>query len=437
MKTTRIATLVMAALLLAAMTAAPAKAANVSFDFFYSNLSPHGSWMVSSSYGNVWQPRVYNTDWNPYYDGHWVYTDCGWTWASDYAWGGVPYHYGTWVRDARLGWVWVPGYVWGPSWVVFRSDADYIGWAPVPPSFSVGMSFGAVSVDPSFYVFVPSRSFVSPQVRTVIVPRTETNVIINRTKIVNNNITIQNNVVVNRGPDIRVVERESGRRIEQVPIERVRNAAPSGGTITRDDIRVDEQSVRGRKVAEPVREPIEQARAREGRNTSAQNDQPRGDRQNGDRHGRERQNAETTTVQPQTPQQRPDHVAGVHHRRSPNRPAETSTDPGRTQPQPMTPNPRPPEPRVHRRPVQVNPQTPQEPPRGRPERPLPPQPQPQPPRVKPQEPPLDPNTSNVQQPSSVNPKQKGKPAPKGNRPPEKGHTEKPNNEKSNQTGNEQ
>src|SRR5262245_43133468 len=281
MTTSRIAVLVMAGLLLATAAATPAKAA-VSFDFFYSNLSPHGSWMVSGSYGNVWQPRVYAAGWNPYYDGHWVYTDVGWTWVSDYAWGGIPYHYGTWVADPVLGWVWVPGYVWGPSWVVFRSGPDYVGWAPVPPSFSIGMSFSSVAVAPSSYVFVPANAFVGERVRTVIVPQYQTRVIVNKTRIVKNNITIKNNMVVNRGPDVRVIERESGRSVRQTPIERVRNVAPSG-SFSRDEVRVDESRVRGRRVAEPVKEPLEQARARAGKggtNDEAQGGRGRRDRNN-------------------------------------------------------------------------------------------------------------------------------------------------------------
>ena len=75
----------------------------VSFDLFYSNLSPHGTWLVSAEYGRVWQPREYDRDWNPYYDGRWVYSDYGWTWVSDYSWGAIPYHYGTWYADARYG----------------------------------------------------------------------------------------------------------------------------------------------------------------------------------------------------------------------------------------------------------------------------------------------------------------------------------------------
>ena len=102
------------------------KAAEVSFGFFYSNLQPHGSWVVSANYGQVWLPHAHGPGWNPYYDGHWVYTELGWTWVSDYPWGAIPYHYGTWTVDPVLGWIWVPGYVWAPSWVVFCSGPGYI-----------------------------------------------------------------------------------------------------------------------------------------------------------------------------------------------------------------------------------------------------------------------------------------------------------------------
>src|SRR5947208_3555638 len=106
----RIARLCLLALLVAGFVTIPAPSradVGISFDFFYSDLSPHGSWLVSGSYGRVWQPAVYRAGWNPYYDGHWVYTDVGWAWLSDYEWGAVPYHYGTWVLDMDLGWVWV------------------------------------------------------------------------------------------------------------------------------------------------------------------------------------------------------------------------------------------------------------------------------------------------------------------------------------------
>ena len=244
----------------------PSARAEVSFSVFYSNLSPYGSWHVSGQYGRVWQPGVYASGWNPYYDGHWVYTDLGWTWVSDYEWGAIPYHYGTWVADPDFGWVWVPGYVWAPSWVVFRTGPDYIGWAPVSPGFSVGVSASFGGPAPGSFVFVSAGNFLAPRVRTCIVPQSRTTVIINNTRIVNN-IVVENNVVVNRGPDRQLIERASGHRLREVPIEHVSRVA-LGPRVTRDQLSVDPQRVRhGLRVAEPVsaRSPLPNARPREAR----------------------------------------------------------------------------------------------------------------------------------------------------------------------------
>lgn len=241
-------------LLAGVLSPAPARAdLDVSFGFFYSNLSPHGSWLVSTQYGRVWQPEVYVGGWNPYYDGHWVYTDLGWSWVSDYGWGAIPYHYGTWAFDPVFGWVWVPGYVWAPAWVVFRTGPDYIGWAPVSPRFSIGIStsFGAPSADA--FVFVSAGNFVAPRIRTVRVPRARTTVVFNRTRVVNN-LVVENNIVVNRGPDVRTIERASGKKVRAVSIENVRGVAPRG-RVTKDDLRFDRRrNAGGVRAAEPVSE---------------------------------------------------------------------------------------------------------------------------------------------------------------------------------------
>jgi len=250
MKYVKPALLAVAALVLAGVLAQPAQA-ELSFDLAYSNLNDHGSWLVSAQYGRVWQPREYNRGWNPYYDGHWVETDLGWTWVSDYEWGSVPYHYGTWVDDASTGWVWIPGDVWAPSWVVFRTTPDYIGWSPVPPGFSVGVSveFGA----PSSFVFVSSRDFLAPRLRTAIIPSNQTNVFINNTTVVNN-ISIQNNVVINRGPDVRVIERATGQTVRQQPIEQVARVAPFDH-VSRAQLAVTpERMKQGVRAAQPVPE---------------------------------------------------------------------------------------------------------------------------------------------------------------------------------------
>jgi hypothetical protein len=244
----RAALLAAAAVVLAVILAQPARA-DVSFDVAYSNLSQHGSWLVSAQYGHVWQPREYNRGWSPYSDGHWVYTDMGWTWVSDYPWGAIPYHYGTWVADPDAGWVWIPGSVWAPSWVVFRTDSDYIGWAPVPPGFSVGMSIDMGGL--SNFVFVSSRDFLSPRLRPSIIPMDRARLFSNNTTVVNN-IVVQNNVVINRGPDFRIVERATGRTIREERIENVARVAPFDH-VTRAQLAVAPERVRqGLRVAEPV-----------------------------------------------------------------------------------------------------------------------------------------------------------------------------------------
>ncbi|HWY29585.1 MAG TPA: DUF6600 domain-containing protein, partial [Candidatus Acidoferrum sp.] len=68
-----------------------------SMDYFQAQLAPYGNWVNVAGYGQCWQPAI-NPGWRPYYDGgHWVYTDSGWYWQSDYPWGDIPFHYGRWI----------------------------------------------------------------------------------------------------------------------------------------------------------------------------------------------------------------------------------------------------------------------------------------------------------------------------------------------------
>src|SRR5207247_10094566 len=56
----------------------------ISFSFFHNTLSSYGSWVNTGNYGSCWRPSGIASNWQPYYtDGHWVYTDYGWTWVSD------------------------------------------------------------------------------------------------------------------------------------------------------------------------------------------------------------------------------------------------------------------------------------------------------------------------------------------------------------------
>jgi len=135
-------------------------AQELSFQAFYSSLSPYGEWMNVGDYGMCWRPVGVPIGWRPYADGHWIWTEYGWTWVSDYDWGWAPFHYGRWTFDSEYGWVWVPGYVWAPAWVEWRWGGGYAGWAPMPPGFHYRVD---VVVGPDFHdygVGIASWNFI-------------------------------------------------------------------------------------------------------------------------------------------------------------------------------------------------------------------------------------------------------------------------------------
>ncbi len=155
---------------------APAPAENVpisvapapSLDSYQAQLAPYGNWIQVPGYGLCWQPAVAMTDlsWRPYFNqGHWIYTDAGWSWQSDYAWGNIVFHYGRWCHVAAH-WVWVPGYDYAPAWVCWRETDGYCGWAPLPPAATyqvgIGLLFnGHVAVDVDFGLDMDAFTFVA------------------------------------------------------------------------------------------------------------------------------------------------------------------------------------------------------------------------------------------------------------------------------------
>ncbi len=155
------------------------------YSVFYDSLAPYGTWVDLQDYGPCWQPTiaVINPDWAPYFDGgHWNYTDCGWYWLSDYTWGWAPFHYGRWFWHHRLGWCWRPDRFWGPSWVAWRYNDDYCGWAPLPPAAvfrpGFGLTFGGHGVGVNFtfglgaarFSFVAWDHFYGHDLRSDAVP---------------------------------------------------------------------------------------------------------------------------------------------------------------------------------------------------------------------------------------------------------------------------
>jgi len=106
------------------------------YQTFYDQLSAYGSWVNYPGYGYCWVPNqsIVGPDFSPYMtNGNWVYSDLGWTWASDFAWGWGPFHYGRWFDDDYYGWIWEPGYDWAPAWVIWGDYGGYYGWACIGP----------------------------------------------------------------------------------------------------------------------------------------------------------------------------------------------------------------------------------------------------------------------------------------------------------------
>ncbi len=95
---------------------------------FFDRLAPYGTWYDDAVYGYVFAPA--DPYYTPYSNGFWKYTQFGWTWISNDAFGWATDHYGRWVWRNR--WVWKPDTQWGPAWVQWREgDNGYIGWAPL------------------------------------------------------------------------------------------------------------------------------------------------------------------------------------------------------------------------------------------------------------------------------------------------------------------
>ena len=209
----------------AGISVGPSGRASVDLGFFYDNLASYGNWIQRPSYGWVWTPRTVDTGWRPYQDGHWVWTDQGWTWISDEPYGWATYHYGRWYEDPELGWVWVPGDEWAPAWVSWQEGDDYIGWAPLPPSYQIGASYDnggyGYGLGPESYVFVPERNFLSLQISTYVVPRERVGGFFRNTRNYTN-YRVSGNAVFNQGIPVDRIQRAVGRSVPRYQLSDLR-----------------------------------------------------------------------------------------------------------------------------------------------------------------------------------------------------------------------
>lgn len=215
--------------------------APVTVTYLNDSLTPYGSWVEVEGYGRCWRPTVviYDSTWRPYCDrGHWVYTDCGWYWDSDYSWG-VTFHYGRWFRHSNFGWCWYPDTVWAPSWVTWRSSDDYCGWAPLPPfsvyrpgvgffyrnaNVSIGFDFG---LDADCYTFVSPGHFRDRRPRYYSADPRRATEIFHRTTVINN-FNDHDRTIHNGGIPVDRFNTGGRRPIQPVAVAQLPNAGRHG-----------------------------------------------------------------------------------------------------------------------------------------------------------------------------------------------------------------
>ena len=215
--------------------------ADVTINYFDDTLTPYGSWVDVDGYGRCWRPTVviYDPAWRPYCDrGHWVYTDYGWYWDSDYSWGAT-FHYGRWFRNSRFGWCWYPDTVWAPSWVTWRSDNDYYGWAPLPPRAvyrpGLGFFYNGVSVavdfdfglDAGCFTFISPNHFFDRRPRYYCVEPQRAAQIFHQTRVIND-FNGNGKMMMNRGISAQQISGMTHRSIQPVRVGSLPNAGRQG-----------------------------------------------------------------------------------------------------------------------------------------------------------------------------------------------------------------
>ena len=173
---------------------------------FYNSpdLNNYGEWISINYYGDVWRPYVVN-DWMPFTNGHWIYANGNWTWNSYEPFGWIVYHYGYWYDDPYYGWVWIPtDNGWSPARVMWINYGNYTCWAPLPP-------YGIVYGNPwdaggyRYWHVVRDRYFTEDDLRNYTVTRTE-------------RIETPSGSYYKRPPDRNEIERNSGRKIDEVNV---------------------------------------------------------------------------------------------------------------------------------------------------------------------------------------------------------------------------
>jgi len=221
----------------AAVTNAPPLGAEAAM--FYEALGPYGNWFWLEPYGWVWTPSGLDVAWRPYTEGSWAYTDCGWSWVSDFEWGWAPFHYGRWCWHPRHGWCWVPGSVWAPAWVSWHSGGGWCGWAPLPPSVAWESAPNwDLAIEPFAWCFVEERDFCRPHLRDHLAVAARNITLLNETKNVTR-FEVRDTHVVNLSLSAEQIERATGRPVPHHRIVELDSTrAGHVPAITRNELRL-------------------------------------------------------------------------------------------------------------------------------------------------------------------------------------------------------
>lgn len=176
----------------------------------------------------------------PYSNGQWINTDAGWYFKAPTPAEETVSHYGRWINSPSAGWMWVPGRVWSPAWVDWKQNDEYISWAPLPPSAYLANGVMSIPlaednnnviidkyqfIDDDSYTIVEKKYFLEPNVyKYGNVYTSSGNKILISDLTGTDGVMVVNNSIVNRGPDVNLIEYIYGKNIELVKIRHIGNS---------------------------------------------------------------------------------------------------------------------------------------------------------------------------------------------------------------------
>jgi hypothetical protein len=165
-------------------------------------------------------------DYVPYTNGQWVNSDAGWYFKSPTPWEETVHHQGRWAHSRDNGWYWVPGRVWAPAWVDWRQDDDYVSWAPLGPDvyYNNAGGFSNSYINDDDYSIVERRHFIDPDIYRYSSPYYESGNRISMGLMIGTvGLVFSNDMIINRGPDVNIIQNYYTTNINMVNIHHVRN----------------------------------------------------------------------------------------------------------------------------------------------------------------------------------------------------------------------